>query len=303
MFIFLKTRQAEEKEKKKLEKSQAVLFNFLKKPEASDADSANSSPVKLATTQQSPCKSQLIEPSFYVDFDCSKFEDAIASQSLSPDKLYLQQLLGGHLVPKSRKILEPSTEDVIEEVPEHIINLKCTFLQFAENIRPAFFGRRPFIPSAVSFRNPLAKESAIDYDVESELEWDEGGPGESLSGDEEEEEKDDYEIDNEFFVPHGYLSDDEEAEEGGYPDHDDTEGGEREKQRSMLKEQTLMAERNHRFAKSLIPQVIGCHWELDERPNAEKMDFLKQFARVSLVTGPFASAAEEKSKMEVDIVE
>lgn len=290
---------AEEKEKKKLEKSKAVLFNFLKKPETSFDDSANSSPIK--PEQQSPFKNQLVEPSFYFDFDCAKFEKEIASQSLSPDKLYIQQLLAGHLVPKCHKIVEQPTEDVLEEMPEHILNIKCTFLQFAENIRPAFFGRRPFIPSSVSFCNPLAKESTIDYDVESELEWDEGGPGESLSGDEEEEEKDDYEIDNEFFVPHGYLSDDEEANEG-FPPNEQTEDGEHEKQRSMLKEQTLMAERNHRFSKNLIPQVIGCHWELDEETPTEKVDFLKQFARVSLVVASSSTNIEKESKMDVDIV-
>ena len=50
----------------------------------------------------------------------------------------------------------------------------------------------------------------LDYEVDSDDEWEEGvEAGESLSGSDDEESEDDYEIDNDFFVPHGYLSDEE----------------------------------------------------------------------------------------------
>jgi len=48
--------------------------------------------------------------------------------------------------------------------------------------------------------------------VDSDEEWEEEEPGESLHGSDDEKEKeeeDDYDIDNDFFVPHGYLSEDE----------------------------------------------------------------------------------------------
>lgn len=54
-------------------------------------------------------------------------------------------------------------------------------------------------------------DQGLDYEVDSEEEWEEEEPGESLSGTEDEKEsEDDYEVDNDLFVPHGYLSEDEE---------------------------------------------------------------------------------------------
>lgn len=54
----------------------------------------------------------------------------------------------------------------------------------------------------------------FDYEVDSDDEWEEEEPGESLHGsDDEKEPEDDYEVDNDFFVPHGYLSDDENPED------------------------------------------------------------------------------------------
>lgn len=58
----------------------------------------------------------------------------------------------------------------------------------------------------------------LDYDVDSDDEWEEEEPGESLSAseDEKEEGKEDDDNDEEedgFFVPHGYLSEGEGCEE------------------------------------------------------------------------------------------
>jgi len=64
----------------------------------------------------------------------------------------------------------------------------------------------------VTGRRPFGQDDNVfDYEVDSEAEWDLGGPGESLKGDdsEDDEELDDYEIDMKTFVPHGYVSDDE----------------------------------------------------------------------------------------------
>jgi len=48
----------------------------------------------------------------------------------------------------------------------------------------------------------------FDYEIDSDDEWEED-PGESIHGTDEEESEDDYEVDNDVFVPHGYLSDEE----------------------------------------------------------------------------------------------
>ena len=67
-------------------------------------------------------------------------------------------------------------------------------------------------------RRPFGKdEDRFEYDYDSDEDWEEEEEGESLSDNEDdkekEEEKDDYEVDNEFFVPHGYLSDEEEEKD------------------------------------------------------------------------------------------
>lgn len=51
----------------------------------------------------------------------------------------------------------------------------------------------------------------LDYEVDSDEEWEEEQEGESLdgsaAGSDDEQEADEYEVDNVVFVPHGYLSD------------------------------------------------------------------------------------------------
>ena len=90
--------------------------------------------------------------------------------------------------------------------------LRAKLLQFHEDVRPPYFGTWQKESKIVTGRRPYGLDNeAFEYDVDSEAEWDIGGPGESLKGDdsEDEEELDDYEIDMKTFVPHGYVSDDE----------------------------------------------------------------------------------------------
>ena len=90
--------------------------------------------------------------------------------------------------------------------------LRAKLLQHHEDIRPPYYGTWQRKSKIVTGRRPFAQdEDVFDYEVDSEAEWDIGGPGESLKGDdsEDDEELDDYEIDMKTFVPHGYVSDDE----------------------------------------------------------------------------------------------
>ena len=69
------------------------------------------------------------------------------------------------------------------------------------------------------FRRPFVKDELIKYEYDSDEDWQqEEEEGESLSDNEDDEEDDmgeddDYEVDNEFLVPHGYLSYEEEEKE------------------------------------------------------------------------------------------
>ncbi|XP_056234905.1 chromatin assembly factor 1 subunit A isoform X2 [Seriola aureovittata] len=151
-------------------------------------------------------------------------------------------------------------------------------LQFHENYRPAYWGTWSKKSSHVSPRCPLRQDKdLLDYEVDSDEEWEEEEPGESLShseGEDEEEggegEDDDDDDDDGFFVPHGYLSDDEGALE-------EEEGGDLEKQklRQKLKAREwdeLMSTKKK--MKVLEPVVRGCVWK-GEGPG---LDLFQPFA-------------------------
>ncbi|KAA0183380.1 hypothetical protein HAZT_HAZT002000 [Hyalella azteca] len=92
-------------------------------------------------------------------------------------------------------------------------NHRGKLLKFCENRRPAYWGTWTKKPAAVGPRKPFAKEEIFDYEYDSDDDWEEEEEnGESLSdseGEKEDGEDEQYEVDNDFFVPHGYLSDDE----------------------------------------------------------------------------------------------
>ncbi|PWZ15683.1 Chromatin assembly factor 1 subunit FSM [Zea mays] len=97
-------------------------------------------------------------------------------------------------------------------------------LQFDKSSRPAYYGTWRKKSSTVSARQPFQRDEELNYDVESDEEWEEadpGDPGERLSDYEEDDEKTmnehdamigaEKETENSFVVPNDYLSDDEKA--------------------------------------------------------------------------------------------
>ncbi|KAL8517883.1 hypothetical protein ACS0TY_009265 [Phlomoides rotata] len=92
-------------------------------------------------------------------------------------------------------------------------------LQFDKSNRPAFYGVWPRKSQVVGPHRPFVKDPDIEYDIDSDEEWEEDEPGESLSDcdkdddDEEGDLKDDDgdESEDGFFVPDGYLSGNEGA--------------------------------------------------------------------------------------------
>ncbi|XP_073099725.1 chromatin assembly factor 1 subunit FSM isoform X6 [Elaeis guineensis] len=94
-------------------------------------------------------------------------------------------------------------------------------LQFDKSPRPAYYGTC-HRKSVVGPRQPFKKDPDLEYDINSDEEWEEEDPGESLSdcdGDNEEElleegslnREDEDENEDSFFVPDGYLSEDEQG--------------------------------------------------------------------------------------------
>ncbi|KAJ0065435.1 hypothetical protein NL108_010431 [Boleophthalmus pectinirostris] len=149
-----------------------------------------------------------------------------------------------------------------EGVPDRSRHGPMKLLQFHENYRPAYWGTWSKKSSHISARCPLRQDKdLLDYEVDSDEEWEEEEPGESLSHsegeDEEEGGEEDDDDDDGFFVPHGYLSDDEGALE-------EEDGGDLEKQKLQQKlkakewDELMSTKKKMKF---LEPVVKGCVWE------------------------------------------
>ncbi|XP_041059826.1 chromatin assembly factor 1 subunit A isoform X1 [Carcharodon carcharias] len=153
---------------------------------------------------------------------------------------------------------------------------RMKLLQFCENHRPAYWGTWQKKSVKVNPRNPFTKdEQLLDYEVDSDDEWEEEEPGESLSHSEgdEDDEADDEDDDDGFFVPHGYLSEGEGAtdEEGENP--------EKQKIRQKMKAKEWDELMKGKKFQVLQPTLIGCFWENDtDILQSSAMKILQQFS-------------------------
>ncbi|CAN8201357.1 unnamed protein product [Coccothraustes coccothraustes] len=162
-----------------------------------------------------------------------------------------------------------------DAVPEREKFGRMKLLQFSENHRPAYWGTWNKRTSLIRARNPWSKDTKLlDYEVDSDEEWEEEEPGESLSHSEEddEEEGEDEDEDDGFFVPHGYLSEDEGVTEECDPEN------QKVRQKLKAKEWDELIAKGKRFH-VLQPVKIGCVWERAAEDNGTNPDLkvLQQF--------------------------
>ncbi|NWW77165.1 CAF1A factor, partial [Climacteris rufus] len=162
-----------------------------------------------------------------------------------------------------------------DAVPEREKFGRMKLLQFSENHRPAYWGTWNKKTSLIRARNPWAKDTTLlDYEVDSDEEWEEEEPGESLSHSEEddEEEGEDEDEDDGFFVPHGYLSEDEGVTEECDPEN------QKVRQKLKAKEWDELIAKGKRFH-VLQPVKIGCVWEGAAEDSSTNTDLkvLQQF--------------------------
>jgi chromatin assembly factor 1 subunit A len=106
--------------------------------------------------------------------------------------------------------------DAICSPPRKKLYGRWKLLQFDKSHRPAYYGTFSKLSSTIRPRHPLRKEPSLDYEVDSDEEWEEEDPGESLSDCEDKEEdlekiepESDEEAADGFVVPDGYLSENE----------------------------------------------------------------------------------------------
>ncbi|KAM6107105.1 chromatin assembly factor 1 subunit A [Pterocles gutturalis] len=177
-------------------------------------------------------------------------------------------------------------------VPERGKFGRMKLLQFCENHRPAYWGTWNKKTTTIRPRNPWAKDSKLlDYEVDSDEEWEEEEPGESLSHSEgdDEEEGEDEDDDDGFFVPHGYLSEDEGVTEECDPENHKV------RQKLKAKEWDELMAKGKRFH-VLQPVKIGCVWESAENDSSTNADLkvLQQFTACVLDS----AVAEEEQQIQ-----
>ncbi|XP_025191363.1 chromatin assembly factor 1 subunit A isoform X2 [Melanaphis sacchari] len=277
----IKLREKEEMEKKKKEKVKAAFVGFFKPKNLNleiskkDDDIFNQEPkayfkpfqtkndMKIAPIQRA-----------YLNIDKKKNVDKCISHcEQNKDLLYLSLLKTGKYKPSKSDATWPiqveddtdviiigtgstNNEDVdkVDTIKKNSQKFHWKLLQFNENRRPPYWGTWRKKSLYVKPRRPFACDKMMfDYDNNSDEEWEEEDPGESINGtDNEDEPEDDYEVDNDVFVPHGYLSDEE-----GQDNDSDTEEVQQEKLKLLGEE--FKAEINKRTER-IKPKLVGCIW-------------------------------------------
>ncbi|XP_063368015.1 chromatin assembly factor 1 subunit A-A-like [Cydia amplana] len=166
--------------------------------------------------------------------------------------------------------------------------LRPKLFSFHENKRPPYWGTWRKWSAFVTARRPFGQEKQLDYDVDSDEDWEEEQEGESLDGSvagDDDEPDDDYEVDNEVFVPHGYLSD-EEATMDEEEDKDNVLSLSPETQKARLKnlEDEFETEMKKPTEK-LKPRLYGLIWETKDGGKPEKcIDALwNYFGKLSMI--------------------
>ncbi|XP_061322912.1 chromatin assembly factor 1 subunit A [Pezoporus flaviventris] len=180
-----------------------------------------------------------------------------------------------------------------DAVPERGKFGRMKLLQFCENHRPAYWGTWNKKTTMIHPRNPWSKDSKLlDYEVDSDEEWEEEEPGESLSHSEgdDEEEGEDEDDDDGFFVPHGYLSEDEGVTEECDPEN------QKVRQKLKAKEWDELMAKGKRFH-VLQPVKIGCVWEGAEHDSGTNADVkvLQQFT-ACVLDAPLAEEEQQVQK-------
>ncbi|XP_051205182.1 chromatin assembly factor 1 subunit FSM [Lolium perenne] len=152
--------------------------------------------------------------------------------------------------------------------------IKRKLLQFAKSNRPAYYGTWRKQSAFVGPKCPLKMDPDLDYEIDSDDEWEEEDPGESLSDCEkdadevvEEDSKiTDEEEEDSFVVPDGYLSDNEGIQiEGLLDDDKDDEASslppsqcpEIEEFRTLLRQQKVLNNLTEQALRKSQPLVIS----------------------------------------------
>jgi len=187
------------------------------------------------------------------------------------------------------------------EADAHKSMMRAKLFQFHENYRPAYYGTWRKTSKNISGRHPLRKDvELLDYEVESDEEWEEEEPGESIShsegeNDDEPEEGggggDDDDEDG-FFVPHGYLSEDEGCREEG-----EHMSPSKLKEYQLAKARYWETEMNNKKCDVLRPVCITLSWIKSTQASRHLVDKLDDFKLELFEATPISVFTLIKDKM------
>ncbi|KAM9702949.1 LOW QUALITY PROTEIN: chromatin assembly factor 1 subunit A-like [Dama dama] len=292
-----KRKKEEEKrlgeEEKRIKAEKAEITRFFQKPKTPQA------PKTLAGScgKFAPFKIKehmVLAPRCRTAFDqdlCDQLDQLLQQQS--SEFSFLQdlksrwQLRSGPAVLSNRSTDLLNSDVVIVEsskvdgVPERRKFGRMKFLQFSENHRPAYWGTWNKKATVIHPRDPWAQDrDLLDYEVDSDQEREEEEPGESLSHSEGDDDDDVGEDEDDgFFVPHGYLAEDEGVtEECADPE------SHKVRQKLKAKEWDEFLAKGKRF-RILQPVKIGCIWAAGKDGGAD-LKVLQQFTACLLETVP-----------------
>jgi chromatin assembly factor 1 subunit A len=243
-----KTQEKEEREEQKkkeiqqkegaLKKQQGMLMSFFAAPPAEKAPKVES----VSKPSDSVAPTEAAESSISSgDFDVDKFRSLIDSEEKPvPGRKMFPRLSPQAIASRKRRTREVAVSVYVTVMPDgnafdaqpfaeqQVIKVpnKYRFLSFHEDRRPAYHGTWSRTSSVISGRNPFGKDNTdLDYDVDSEGEWEEGDDeiGEDVDDDDKNQEEDmedeegdpsNYNYQDGFCVAdEEYLAMDEDADE------------------------------------------------------------------------------------------
>ncbi|KNC97636.1 uncharacterized protein SPPG_07105 [Spizellomyces punctatus DAOM BR117] len=183
--------------------------------------------------------------------------------------------------------------------------VKWKLLQFHENFRPAYWGTWSKKSTRVTGRRPFAKDiDLLEYDYDSEAEWEEEEPGEELRSDDEDEEDgsevgDADEDEDNWLVPHGYLSDDEGVEKDA---EDEVEAIKRAQQIVPTSKRAKERPKWGVLA-ALVPDIKGPHlvnaYEVDDTTHPLSQYRAQSLLDICVNIDPFESGAMKEDPQTV----
>ncbi|KAM3965497.1 LOW QUALITY PROTEIN: uncharacterized protein ACR2FA_000341 [Aphomia sociella] len=282
--------ELEKQEQVKKKKASEAFVNFFVPKQKIEKDQTVVGPISKSSVLSSfAIKADMrLAPTVRVNLDeekRQKLDNFLERQDVGQKSLYLKELQEGAWKPlssaKTWPLDDKDEDDVIiieDELPplgvagelitcESAVRekLRPKLLSFHENRRPPYWGTWRKRSKSVKPRRPFGQDQKqLDYEVDSDDDWEEEQEGESIdgsaAGSDDEQEADEYEVDNEVFVPHGYLSDEEAT-----MDEDDVLSLSPEAQQARLKhlEDEFESEMKKPTEK-LKPRLYGLLWETSD---------------------------------------